>query len=94
MLKYYFQKYMRLYSFRSYKNYYGYSIEAPAHSKKTIEISYDDGPNLIHVKGDVKIPDYNNRFYKVIQIPEKYKKEDVKINIKNGLIKLIIPTSK
>ena len=50
MLKYYFQKYMRLYSFRSYKNYYGYSIEAPAHSKKTIEISYDDGPNLIHIK--------------------------------------------
>ena len=95
MIGYYFQKYMRLYSFKWHKNHCSHYIQAAAHSDKTIHISYH-GPNLIHIKGDVNLNNednnmnYKNRFYQVIQIPDKFKKEDVKINIQNGLIRLII----
>lgn len=97
MIGYYFQKYMRLYSFKWHKDHCSHFIQAAAHSDKTIDISYH-GPNLIHVKGDVNLKNgdtnmdynYNHRFYQVIQIPDKFKKEDVKINIQNGLIRLII----
>lgn len=71
--------------FKPYKNKYIYQLPIAGHTLDTIQIKYTI-PNLMFIEGKVEKDLYQHAFYRILEIPNNYTKEDIKINVQNGLL--------
>lgn len=74
----------------------GYKIIAnvAGASKENISVTYIGDDNIIRLKGEVSLDNYQRKFDVTYHIPHKFNVDELECSIKNGLLIIFVPYEK